>query len=153
MSSNTPGFFRLLLTPAGAAIAIISFFLPWIQISCLGTSVYSGFDFGEIYWLVPSMAAIILGGYLLLRKSKRLNLLKILTIAATVVAIGVIVYGSITVAGGKRILLVKLGPDDVHLKIHVGGYGTFAGYLLAMIGVTQPRRKRKERLPTNTTTT
>jgi hypothetical protein len=126
----------IFLTPAGAAIAFISFFLPWIQISCLGRSSYSGMDFGGIYWIVLLMSVVILGAFFLLRKLKRLPLLKPVAIAATVIAWGVIIYGCIAIAGGKRILFFRLGPDSVHLKIHMGGYGTLFGYLLAILGVT-----------------
>jgi hypothetical protein len=126
----------IFLTPAGAAIAFISFFLPWIQISCLGTSSYSGMDFGGIYWTVLLMSAAIFGAFFLLRKSKRRTLLKPITIAATIIAWGVIIYGCVAIAGGKKILFFRLGPDSVHLKIHMGGYGTLVGYLLAILGVT-----------------
>jgi hypothetical protein len=126
----------IFLTPAGAAIAFISFFLPWIQISCLGRSSYSGMDFGGIYWIVLLMSVAILGAFFLFRKLKRLPLLKPVTIAATIIAWGVIIYGCVAIAGGKRILFFRLGPDSVHLKIHMGGYGTLFGYLLAILGVT-----------------
>ena len=126
----------IFLTPAGAAIAFVSFFLPWIQISCLGRSSYSGMDFGGIYWIVLLMSLAIFGAFFLLRKKKRLALLKLVTIAATIIAGGVIIYGCITIAGGKRVLFFRLGPDSVHLKIHMGGYGTLLGYLLAILGVT-----------------
>ena len=126
----------IFLTPAGAAIAFVSFFLPWIQISCLGKSSYSGMDFGGIYWVVLIMTMVILGCFFLFRKLKRLDLLKLVTIAATIIAWGVIIYGCITIAGGKRILFFHFGPDSVHLKIHAGGYGTLLGYLLAILGVT-----------------
>ncbi len=126
----------IFLTPAGAAIAFISFFLPWIQISCLGRSSYSGLDFGGIYWIVLLMSVAIFGAFFLFRKLKRLALLKPVTIAATVIAWGVIIYGCVAIAGGKRILFFRLGPESVHLKIHMGGYGTLFGYLLAILGVT-----------------
>ena len=126
----------IFLTPAGAAIAFISFFLPWIQISCLGKSSYSGMDFGGIYWIVLLMTIVILGCFFLLRKMKRLAMLKLVTIAATIIASGVIIYGCFAIAGGKRVLFFRLGPDSVHLKIHMGGYGTLLGYLLAILGVT-----------------
>lgn len=136
MTSNDADSRLILLTPAGATIALISFFLPWIQISCLGKSSYSGMDFGGIYWVVPLMTIVILGCFFLLRKRQRLDLLKPVTIAATVIACGVIIYGCFAVAGGKKILVVRLGPDDVHLKVHVGAYGTLLGYLMAVLGVT-----------------
>jgi hypothetical protein len=135
---------RILLTPAGAAIAFICFFLPWIQISCLGRSTYSGMDFGGIYWIVLLMSLLIFAAYFILRRMKRLDLLGLVTVAATLIAWGVIIYGAYTVSGGKKILFVRLGPDDVHLKIHVGGYGTFLGYAMALFGVTWRKRKRSE---------
>jgi hypothetical protein len=135
----------IFLTPAGAAIAFISFFLPWIQISCLGRSSYSGMDFGGIYWIVLLMSVVILGAFFLLRKLKRLPLLKPVAIAATVIAWGVIIYGCIAIAGGKRILFFRLGPESVHLKIHMGGYGTLFGYLLAILGVTWRHLKEVSR--------
>jgi hypothetical protein len=136
MDKNTADNHLIFLTPAGAAIAAICFFLPWIQISCLGTSAYSGMDFGSIYWIVLVMSVVIFSAFFLLRKLRRLDLLKVVTIAATVVVSGVILYGCITMSSGKRILFFRLGPDDVHLKLHVGGYGTLFGYLVAILGVT-----------------
>jgi hypothetical protein len=136
----------IFLTPAGAAIAFISFFLPWIQISCLGRSSYSGMDFGGIYWIVLLMSGVIFGAFFLLRKLKRLEMLKIVTVAATIVAAGVILYGCITMSSGKRILFFRLGPDDVHLKLHMGGYGILLGYLLAILGVTWSHVKRVPRV-------
>lgn len=126
----------IFLTPAGAAIAFISFFLPWIQISCLGRSSYSGMDFGGMYWIVLLMSLIIFGAFFLLRKPKHVAWLKPVTIVATIIAWGVIIYGCIAIAGGKKILFFRLGPDSVHLKIHMGGYGTLLGYSLAIVGVT-----------------
>ena len=144
MDTNDTDRRLLFLTPAGAAIACLSFFLPWIQISCLGRSSYSGMDFGGIYWLVLLMAAVIFIGFFLLRRLKRMDLLKAVTLGATIVAWGVIVYGCLTIAGGKKILFVRFGPDDVNLRIHVGGYGTFLGYFLALVGVTTRKRQQLE---------
>jgi predicted permease len=144
MDANNTDSRLLFFTPAGAAIAFLSFFLPWIQISCLGRSSYSGMDFGGIYWLVLLMAAVILGAFFLLRKLRRMDLLKTVTVGATIVACGVIVYGCFAIAGGKRILFVRLGPDDVNLRLHLGGYGTFLGYFLALVGVTARRRRHSQ---------
>jgi hypothetical protein len=123
-----------LLTPAGAGLAMICFFLPWIRISCMGTNSYAGADFGGIYWLVFAMAAFIFVAYFVLRLIRRLNRLWVIVSAALLVAVAVIVYGCIMMAGGKRILLVKVGPEDVNLQMHLGGYGTIVGYLLALAG-------------------
>jgi len=122
------------LTPAGAGMAMICFFLPWIRVSCMGADSYAGSDFGGIYWLVFAMAGVILAAFFILRWLKRLGLLRVVASGALIVTIAVIVYGYISIAGGKRFLLVKVGPDDVDLRLQIGGYGMILGYLLAIAG-------------------
>ena len=124
----------VLLTPAGAAIALISFFLPWIKISCMGTSIYSGYDFGGIFWTIFASAAAILAGFFILSYYRSLKLLRTLVSFCILCAFAVVFYACITMAGGKRILLVKIGPDDVNLRLHVGSYGTIFGFLLSFVG-------------------
>lgn len=135
MDADQNSRIKALLTPAGAAIAMISFFLPWIRISCLGKSSYGGYQFGGIFWIIFAMAALILIAYFALKLLKRLNLLRFIVIGCVIIATIVVVYGCLTVAGGKRILLIRLGPDDVNLRLHVGSYGTILGFIMALGGV------------------
>ena len=144
MDGGKSNFWPVFLTPAGAGIAIVSFFLPWIQISCLGTSRYSGLDFGGIYWTVFAMAALMLLGFFLLWKLKRLDLLRTVALIAVTASFAVIFYGCLAMSGGKRVLLIHLGPDDVHLKLHAGGYGTIVGYVMAVAGTVLYKKPRGE---------
>ena len=140
MKSNIPKKSSA-LTPAGAGLIMISFFLPWMRISCMGTDSYSGQDFGGIYWLVFAMAAAIFVAYVILNLFKRLDLLWRVVTAAVVVSLAVIIYGCLEISDGKRVLLFKVGPEDVDLRLQSGGYGTILGYLVAGFGAWLARRR------------
>jgi hypothetical protein len=124
----------IFLTPTGATIAAISFFLPWIRISCLGTRNYSGFDMGGLFWLVPTSAAFILIGFVVVSVLKRMSLARYVVPACTAIAAVAVAYACLTMPSGKRILLVKIGPDDVNLRLFFGAYSTILGFVLAVIG-------------------
>lgn len=124
---------------------MMSFFLPWIRISCLGKSSYAGYQFGGIFWIVFAMAALILIAYLALKQVNRLALLRSVVVCCVTIAAAVVVYGCFSVAGGKKILLFRLGPDDVHLRLHIGAYGTIVGFLLALYGSVPVKLRRLRR--------
>ena len=132
-------------TPAGAGLIMISFFLPWMRISCMGTDSYSGQDIGGVYWLVFAMAAVIFVAFIILNRINRLDLLWRVVTAALIVSLAVIIYGCLEISGGKRVLLFKVGPGDVDMRLHVGGYGTILGYLLVGLGGWLARRKDNHR--------
>ncbi len=139
---------RLFLTPAGAALIAICFFLPWIKMSCMGTATYSGVDCGGVYWVLFGAGIAMFGSYFLLRHFKRLDLLPTIVSVSSVVSAAVIIYGVLSIAGGKRILLFRVGPDDVNLRLQIGAYGTLLGYLLTWAGIAQLIGKRRRRSKT-----
>jgi len=134
-----------LFTPAGAGLIMISFFLPWMRISCMGTDSYSGQDIGGVYWLVFAMAAAVLVAFVILSFVKRLDLLWRVVTAALTVSLTVIIYGCLEISGGKRVFLFNVGPGDVDMRLHMGGYGTILGYLLVGLGAWLARRKDNHR--------
>lgn len=93
---------------------------------------------------------MIFGAYFALRKWNKLNWLPKVVAAASIVTVAVIVYGVLMIAGGKRILLIRFGPDDVNLRLQIGAYGTLLGHLLAWMGVSKNYRFRR-RIQTPTT--
>lgn len=143
---------RPFLTPVGGALIAVCFFLPWIKISCLGTNTYSGAEFGGVYWILFGTGILIVAAHAFLRLLKRPELMAKFVAFASIISAAVIIYGVLTIAGGKRILLVRVGPDDVNLRLQVGAYGTLLGYALAWIGVSPAlRRNRRQAKSTNIT--
>lgn len=134
---------RSLLTPAGGAIIAVCFFLPWIRISCMGTSVYSGSDFGGVYWAIFGGGVALIGGYFLLKRLRRTDYLMSLVAAVSIICAAVIFYGILTISSGKRILLFRVGPEDVNLRFHVGSFGTLFGFILAWVGALPTGFRRR----------
>lgn len=134
---------RHFLTPAGGALIAICFFLPWVKMSCMGTATYSGFDCGGVYWTLFGAGIVVFGAFFLLRHLKRLDLLPTIVSASSVVSAAVIIYGVLSIAGGKRVLLFRVGPDDVNLRLQIGAYGTLVGYLLTWVGIAPMIRRRR----------
>ncbi len=134
---------RLFLTPAGGALIAICFFLPWIKVSCMGTATYSGVDCGGVYWTLFGAGIAVFGTFFLFRHLKRLDLMPTIVSVSSVVSAAVIIYGVLSIAGGKRVLLFRVGPDDVNLRLQIGAYGTLIGYLLTWAGIAPMIRRRR----------
>jgi formate hydrogenlyase subunit 3/multisubunit Na+/H+ antiporter MnhD subunit len=100
----------------------------------MGSSSYSGSDFGGVYWAIFGGGIALIAGYFLLKKLKRADYLMSVVAAVSIVCAAVIFYGIMTISSGKRILLFRVGPDDVNLRFHVGSFGTLLGFVLAWIG-------------------
>ena len=136
---------RLFLTPAGGLLIAICFFLPWIKMSCMGTATYSGAQIGGIYWTLFVAGVALVGAYCYLRRIERFNVMPTVVSVISFVSTAVIVYGILTIAGGKRILLVRVGPDDVNLRLQIGAYGTLLGFVLAWVGIAPLIRVRRRK--------
>jgi hypothetical protein len=64
--SENKGDKKVFLTPAGAIIALICFFLPWVKVSYAGkVKNVSGAEVGGIFWLVLVSALAIIGALFL----------------------------------------------------------------------------------------
>ena len=136
------GKFSIFLTPAGAGIAIICFFLPWVRVSCGTITVEaSGARIGGVLWLVLTAAVIILAAfiYLYLRRQRQLFRLKLISLISSATAIIIMLYKFISAfAGGGGI--IKL--SDIWPVIRIGAIGEFLGFVLA-IGASISIRSKK----------
>ena len=118
---------KKLLTPTGAIIAVIFFFLPWLKTSC-GT--VSGADIAkadELIWLVFISALLIVIIYFGYNNIKRLS--KAVPFVLLLSAIGL---GIIFIKGAD---LAKQLPRRSGLTVGIGLIGTIIGFILAIIGV------------------
>lgn len=115
----------------------------------MGTSSYSGYDFGGVYWTICGCGIALIAGHFLLRRLNRLDYMMSLVAAVSIISAAVIFYGIMTISSGKRILIFRVGPEDVNLRFHVGSFGTLLGYILAWVGALPPglrqRLRRKKR--------
>jgi putative flippase GtrA len=120
---RTPAAF---ITPAGAGIAIICFFLPWLRVSCLRDFEFTGLEIAHlksVYWwvLVGEVAVVMLWT---LGKLGRLRRSALYVAAAAAVPLAIIFA---PVIKGER-------TRGLDLELQVGAYGTILGLIAALLG-------------------
>lgn len=120
------------ITPAGAGIAIICFFLPWVRISCLRDLEFTGLEIAQlkdVYWLVLAgeVAALVLwtlGALKILRRSA-------LGVAAAAALALAVIFAP--VLRGER-------TRGLDLELQAGAYGTVLGLTAALLGAISWRK-------------
>lgn len=119
-------------TPAGAAIAAICFFLPWVEASCGPVTVRAnGARIGGSFWLVLAASILILVAFPIFWKRRQWLWLKIVTLTASAGAIIIILYKFFDVfSSGKA----NLKLSDLGSILRVGSFGTVLGFILAGLG-------------------
>jgi hypothetical protein len=123
---------RIFLTPAGAGIAIICFFLPWVKVSCGTITVQaSGARIGGIFWLVLIAAILILISFFVFWGRKELFRIKLVIPVAAAMAMIIMLYKFISTFGSGE---VDIKSSDLFSVIRPGALGEFVGFIMAMLG-------------------
>jgi len=65
---------KIYITPTGAIIAIIFFFIPWVKMSCMGETRYaSGADLSGVFWIIFGAAVLILLAFIYFKNQEQLE--------------------------------------------------------------------------------
>ena len=132
---NLPLGWRFLVSPAGAGIALVCFFLPWGRFSCAGLhKSMSGAQLGGSFWSLFWVAflLIVVGGVLVFLR--REILAQALVLLCSLYALIFLVEKSIAFSRGVGTPLGHIHPQDVGISPRPGGIGTLLGFLLAAGG-------------------
>lgn len=140
------------LTPAGAGIALICFFLPWIEFSCGGMKgTISGAEIGGVLWVVFVAALLSLLAFYYFRNYDELDRAKPVIILSALVALAIIIYRYFNYKSGMNCFQGGAGQlseipalkgflgdstqiPEFGFKIEFGAYGTLIGFLISLIG-------------------
>ena len=126
---------KIFLTPSGAIISIICFFLPWVRFSCMGeVKNASGADLGDSFWIVFVAALAILLIYFIFYSKKELPKAKPFIIISSLIALGVMLFQYIKFSAGENTEFGRISPQDIGLSIQFGAIGTIIGFILSSIG-------------------
>lgn len=126
---------RAFLSPAGAVLALICFFMPWVKFSCGGVErSSSGADIGGALWLVPLAAGVVLVAFFVFRGQKRAHRAKPFVIGSALVALATMLVRYQNFMSEMKTQLGISRPEDIGLKIEFGAIGTVIGFALALIG-------------------
>jgi hypothetical protein len=126
---------KTFLTPAGAIIALICFFLPWVKVSCAGrVKNVSGAEVGGIFWLVFVAALAIIVAFFYFRSKRQLEKSMPVAILGSLFALAVMFIRYISLSCGQKSVFAKAGSKVINCTIQVGGIGAIIGFILAIIG-------------------
>ena len=153
MSDDKPDK-RIFLTPTGAMIALICFFLPWVKVSCGRTTrSLSGPDIGGIFWLVLVAALIMMAAFFYFRTKNQPEKSRYVAIVGSVIALAVIYIKYLSVAYGQKSLLVNAGTKAMRFKVQIGAIGSILGFILILIGevyIKTLRQRKQTKLKSKT---
>jgi amino acid transporter len=140
------------LTPTGAGIALICFFLPWIEFSCgdIKKSI-SGAELGGIFWVVCGAAVLSLLAYFYFKNSSELGRAKPVVILSALMAMTILIYKYFDFKSGTQNGLEGLSQlsqmpnfqsnsgepmkiPEMAFSLRFGGYGTIVGFMMTLIG-------------------
>jgi hypothetical protein len=143
---------KIWLTPAGAGIALVCFFLPWVEFSCgeMKQSI-SGSELGGIFWVVFGAAALCLLAFFYFKNSDEVERAKPIVILGSLVGLGILLYKYFDFKSGAQTGLQGLSQlsqmsefqsqfggqtqlPDMGFHIKYGGIGTIIGLALALLG-------------------
>jgi len=133
---------RIALSPAGALLTAVCFFLPWGRVSCVCVRrCPSGAELGGVLWVVFAAALAILGVAAACAWRRRMARARRPIAIAALLALAVLAIEQARLARGCDTLIGRVRPEDVGFRVEFGGVGTLAGLLLALVGALPwPRR-------------
>jgi hypothetical protein len=122
------------LSPAGAAIVLICFFLPWLHVSCGAKKmILRGSSMGGIFWLVFASAVLILAAYLYFKKRGKAEHARFFFLIGSITALVILIYKYITVALNPDIPFY-IPERMIGFELKPGALGTILGLLMAFGG-------------------
>jgi hypothetical protein len=133
------------LSPAGAAIILICFFLPWLEVHCSGKKIIgSGMTFAQQatpLWLIPAFAILVLLLFLWYWKGLSLTWFKVLLVSLAVLGILMLVFTYISIEQKLNGFVVKRITSH---QIKTGLIGTAIGFILVIVSALGLRTSRRD---------
>jgi hypothetical protein len=127
------------LTPSGAGLAAICFFMPWVRFDCMGAQkTLSGADLANreaVFWLALAAAVAILAAVFYFRSQGALEKARPVVWIASLAGMGLLLVKYFSFSGGEKTPFGSITPKDIGLSIQPGAVGVLIGFALALIGV------------------
>ena len=143
-NNSSKGGLFVWLSPAGATLILICFFLPWLEVSCSGKKIIgSGLTFAQKaapLWLIPVFAILVLLLSVWYWKGLSLNWFKILSVILAVLGIVMLVFTYISIEQKLSGFVVKRITSH---QIRSGIIGTAIGFVLVIASALGLRTSRE----------
>jgi hypothetical protein len=138
------------ISPAGAGIALICFFLPWVKLDCGNGMVknFSGANIGGVLWIVflAALASLIL--FFVFYSSKKLHIAKLYIIISSALGLLTMVMKYITFKNSSgSISDLGIKPQDIGISIQAGSIMSALGFVLSIVGALLFKKEIPEAIP------
>ena len=129
-----PQLLKAFLSPAGAGLVLICFFLPWVRVSCAGKEmIISGHTLGGVFWLVLGAAALSLAAFFYFHKRQKPKNARPFLLASAILALGIIIYKYNAIVRDPNIPFY-VPASAINVNIKLGAVGTVIGLLMVGAG-------------------
>jgi energy-coupling factor transporter transmembrane protein EcfT len=128
------------ISPSGALLAILCFFMPWIKISCMGEAQYfSGAQLASehgqhIFWALLACAATILVVFVVCKYRKRLDIARPIVMLCAATGILILLFRYFDSSKEIKTDMGVIRMQDLGITVEFGIVGTFIGFVLALAG-------------------
>ncbi len=133
------------LSPAGAIIILVCFFLPWLEVSCSGKKIIgSGLYFAQKaapLWLIPAFAVLVLLLFIWYWKGLSLTWFKVMLMTLAALGILMLVFTYISIEQKLSGFVVKRITSH---EIKWGLIGTGVGFVLVILSALGVRASGKD---------
>jgi uncharacterized membrane protein len=137
-SENAPENPKSFISPAGAALAVICFFLPWMKVSQCGISqTVSGSGIAvadNSFWLFPLMGIISITAYFACKNRKQLWRARPFIYGSSGFALFLLFYKYYSIPSAPEFMGQRITAADLGITVGIGIYGTIIGFISAIIG-------------------
>jgi len=139
----------IFLSPAGAILTLVSFFLPWAKVSCapVVNKTVSGASLGGALWLVLPLATGILVSFFYYAARRCVGRSRPFVVVASVASLAVILTVCLSMAESAQTGLSGIASNAVGMRIQFGGVATLCGLVLSLAGALLGRAQGGPREP------
>jgi len=126
----------IFLSPAGAVLALISFFLPWAKVSCapVVNRTVSGASLGGMFWLVIPFGAAILLSFFYFMSRLAVARSRPFIVAISAAALAVMIAKCSMLAQDAVSGISGKAAAAFDFRLQFGGVATFVGLLISLAG-------------------
>ncbi|MHB2153183.1 hypothetical protein ACX8XN_02150 [Calditrichota bacterium GD2] len=127
---------KIYITPTGAVIAMIFFFMPWLKMSCMGRTQYaSGADLGGVFWIIFAAAIFILLIFIYFKNQNQLEKAKPFVALSAVVSFLIILWKYVEISNGIKTEFGKITAKELGLSPQFGLFFTILGFIISLFGL------------------
>ncbi|GEM_PF-1674334 len=131
----------MFISPTGAGIAAVCFFLPWLEVSCNVVNTHSKYVSGAdltkadgSLWLLLFAALTIIGAFAVCKLQNRVWKSRIVILIISIIALGYMLIKAVAVQSELNRMPNFGGFNPVQIKPQIGLLGIIFGFIASLIG-------------------